>query len=83
MPMAYVTTGKEVNLNGFFHRDADITKFHLATRWREEVQVLVDQGRIQCHPPQEVPGRWDGITQGLEMLKAGQVRGHKLVVRVS
>ncbi|KAH7019595.1 alcohol dehydrogenase GroES-like domain-containing protein [Ilyonectria destructans] len=83
MPMAYVTTGKEVNLNGVFHRDADITKFHLATRWREEVQVLVDQGRIQCHPPQEVPGRWDGIAQGLEMLKAGQVRGHKLVVRVS
>lgn len=74
--------GKEVKLTGEYHRDADPAKFDLGVRWRNEVQTLLDRGRLRCHPPREVPGKWQGIIQGLDMLKAGQVRGQKLVVRV-
>lgn len=80
--MTYVVMGQEVKLKGIYHRDADPTKFELGARWRQEMQNLLDQGRLRCHPPREVPGKWNGIIQGLEMLRAGQVRGQKLVVRL-
>ncbi|KAG8417038.1 hypothetical protein J3459_013006 [Metarhizium acridum] len=46
------------------------------------VPTLVDDGQLKCHPIREVSGKWKGIVQGLEMLKAGQVRGQKLVERI-
>lgn len=82
MPMTYVVMGREVKLDGVYHREADLAKFDLGSRWSQEVQKLVDQGRLKCHPVREVLGKWQGIIQGLEMLKGGQVRGQKLVVRV-
>ncbi|KAL8968766.1 MAG: hypothetical protein Q9197_004700 [Variospora fuerteventurae] len=82
MPFTYVVMGQEVKLPGVYHRDADPSKFDLGVRWCQEVQTLLDQGRLRCHPPREVPGRWQGIIKGLDMLKAGQVRGQKLVVRI-
>lgn len=83
MPIAYVITGKEVKLGGAYHRDADPSKFELAVRWREEVEKLVADGQLESHPVWEIPGQWEGIIKGLDMLKAGQVRGQKLVVRVA
>ena len=44
---------------------------------------LVDSRKIKTHPIQEVPGQWDGILQGLALLESGEVRGRKLVVRIS
>lgn len=82
MPMTYVVMGREVKLDGVYHRDADQSKFDLGARWALEVQTLVDEGRLKCHPAREVPGGWQGVIQGLEMLKSGQVRGQKLVVKV-
>ncbi|KAL0930693.1 alcohol dehydrogenase GroES-like domain-containing protein [Colletotrichum truncatum] len=81
-PIAYVMSGQEVKLNGVFHRPADASKFDLAVRWRQEVQNLLDQKRLRCHPVREIPGKWDGIVKGLDMLKAGEVRGKKLVIRL-
>jgi hypothetical protein len=82
MPLAYVIQGREVKLDGIYHRDADLKMFDLGVRWSKEVQNLLDQGHLRCHPMREIPGKWQGIIQGLEMLKAGRVRGQKLVVRV-
>ncbi|KAI9150469.1 alcohol dehydrogenase GroES-like domain-containing protein [Paramyrothecium foliicola] len=81
-PMTYALYGREVQLKGNYHRDADPAKLELGARWRLEVQGLVDQGRLKCHPVRELPGRWQGIIKGLAMLKAEQVRGQKLVVRL-
>jgi hypothetical protein len=47
------------------------------------MQGLLDKGQIEPHPPQEITGRWEGIIKGLGMLKNGEVKGHKLVVRIS
>ncbi|TQV95680.1 alcohol dehydrogenase GroES-like domain-containing protein [Cordyceps javanica] len=82
MPLAYALWGKEVKIRDVYHREADPAKLELAMAWRAEVQKLVDDGTLQCHPVQEVPGKWEGIIKGLDMLKAGNVRGKKLVVRI-
>ncbi|RYP81461.1 hypothetical protein DL770_005894 [Monosporascus sp. CRB-9-2] len=55
MPMTYVVMGREVKLDGVYHRDADQSKFDLGARWALEVQTLVDEGRLKCHPAREVP----------------------------
>ncbi|KAH7329709.1 alcohol dehydrogenase GroES-like domain-containing protein [Stachybotrys elegans] len=83
MPITYAMFGNEVQLKGIYHRDADPRKLDIAMRWCKEVQSLVDQGRLRCHPVREVPGKWQGIIQGLNMLKNGQVRREKLVVRIA
>lgn len=83
MPMTYSVMGKEVKLGGVYYREADHSKLELGARWCQEVQRLVDQGRLRCHPVHEIPGKWEGIMGGLELLKESKVRGKKLVVRVS
>lgn len=82
MPLTYVVMGHEVMLDEPYHRDADPSKVELGARWALEVQRLVDEGRLKCHPVREVPGRWQGVIKGLDMLKNGQVRRQKLVVRL-
>lgn len=83
LPLTYVVMGHEVELDGVYHRDADLSKFDLGARWSQEVQTLVDEARLRCHPAREVPGKWDGIIKGLDMLRNGEVRGQKLVVRIA
>ncbi|KAI6093958.1 alcohol dehydrogenase GroES-like domain-containing protein [Hypoxylon rubiginosum] len=82
MPMTYSVMGREVKLSPPYYRPEDRSKLELGARWCREVQKLVDEGSLRCHPVQEVPGGWEGIIKGLEMLQQGQIRGKKVVVRV-
>ena len=66
-----------------YSRPASEEKLQDTIQWAGEMQLLLDKGLIQPHPPQEVSGKWEGITAGLNMLKNGAVRGHKLVVRIA
>lgn len=36
-------------------------------------------GRLRCHAIREVAGKWQGIIQGLDMLRSGQIHGQKLL----
>ncbi|PLN84682.1 alcohol dehydrogenase GroES-like domain-containing protein [Aspergillus taichungensis] len=80
MPLTYALHGHEIKFKGPYHRDADPSMLELGSRWRDEMQGLVDAGRLRPHPAREVRGKWKGIVDGLEMMKAGEVRGQKLVV---
>lgn len=82
MVMGYEMFGKGVELPGVYRREPDTRKLDLSVDWCAEVQKPLDQGILRCHPPKEVGGKWDGILEGLEMIKRGEVRGVKLVVRV-
>jgi hypothetical protein len=44
------------------------------------VQHLIDDGKLRPSPVRLLPGRFEGILEGLEMLKEGTVSGQKLVV---
>jgi NADPH:quinone reductase-like Zn-dependent oxidoreductase len=82
MPLAYVIQGREVKLDGIYHREADPKMFDLGVRWNKELQLLLDNKQLRCHPIREIQGGWQGVVEGLEILKAGRVHGQKLVVRV-
>lgn len=82
MPLAYALWGEEDEIRGVYHREADAANLQLATRWRREVQTLLDDGQLRCHPPREIPGKRDGIIEGLEMLKHEPIREQEVVVRI-
>lgn len=52
--------------------------------WSKEfyttIQDLIDDNRLKPLPIQRVPGRFDGIIAGLDILKQKQVSGAKLIV---
>lgn len=84
--MGFEGLGSEVNVAGgdpCYSRSANQGLFNVTARWAEEMQKLVDSAKIKPHPIQEVPGQWDGILRGLALLESGEVRGLKLVVRIS
>lgn len=41
---------------------------------------MVDDGKLRPSPVKLLPGRFEGILEGLKMLKEGTVSGQKLVV---
>ncbi|KAI1392111.1 putative alcohol dehydrogenase [Hypoxylon trugodes] len=84
--MGYEVLGYDVDLGGaesVYTRESSPDAFAIGTRWAGEMQRLLDRGLVETHPIQEIPGRWDGVVEGLSMLQAGKVRGYKLVVRLS
>lgn len=66
-----------------YSRAASPEKLQATIAWADEIQDLLDKGLIDNHPVREVEGKWDGIMNGLGMLQRGEVRGCKLVIRVS
>lgn len=51
-----------------------------ARPWYRTVQTLIDTGKLKPCPIEMIPGRFQGIMKGLEMLKKGTVSGKKLIV---
>lgn len=84
--MGFEGLGHDVRLGpapSTYWRDRNPSLNAHCRRWRDEVQGLLDAGSLRHHPIREVPGAWGGIIEGLALLKNGQVRGQKLVVRLS
>ncbi|OAA69789.1 Alcohol dehydrogenase superfamily, zinc-type [Cordyceps fumosorosea ARSEF 2679] len=82
--MAYECTGHAVDYGAesAYTRAASPEAYALAVEAVAELQPLIDDGRVVPHPVRELRGGWEGILKGLEMLRGGQVRGEKLVVRI-
>lgn len=84
--MGFEGLGATVDLGpsgSIYSRQANANLFEICTRWHGEVQSLIDADLLKSHPVREVPGRWQGIIDGLEMLRRGEVRGQKLVVNIA
>lgn len=83
--MGYEILGLRVYLGPAttYTREPSQLSFGIGLKWAAEMQRLVDKGLVRPHPALEVGGRWDGIIKGLDMLVRGEVKGHKLVVRIS
>lgn len=83
--MAYEGLGQDVQLganSSRYWRNSNPSLFASCLRWRDEVQRLLDTGLLKHHPLREIPGKWTGIIEGMVLLKSGQIRGQKLVVRI-
>ncbi|CEJ61260.1 hypothetical protein PMG11_09797 [Penicillium brasilianum] len=51
-----------------------------ARSWYKTVQILVDAGKLRPSPVRLLPGRFEGVIEGLNLLKEGAISGQKLVV---
>lgn len=51
-----------------------------ARQWYRTVQRLLDEGRLKPCPLEIIPGRFEGILKGLDLLRNGKVSGRKLIV---
>lgn len=80
--MALEIYGKEVALERGYEREARPEVYQAGVKWFQMIQRLLDEGKLQAHPVKVVPGGFEGIFKGLELLKRGAVSGQKLVVRI-
>ena len=75
--------GRKVALDFGYESEGNPQDRALGIEWRDEVQKLLDEGKLKAHPIKVLPGRYEGILKGLEMLKSKQVSGYKLVVQLA
>ncbi|KAL3471726.1 chaperonin 10-like protein [Aspergillus californicus] len=81
--MGFQVLGVDITLGGStYTRPADQKLMDIGMLWAREMEVLMEGGSVRPHPLREVEGGWEGIIRGLEMLRKGEVRGEKLVVRI-
>jgi len=82
--LGFQILGVDINLgDSVYTRPADERLMRIGMQWAGEMQLLMDEGRIKTHPLRELQGGWEGIIQGLDMLRNGEVRGEKLVARIT
>ncbi|KAJ5650968.1 uncharacterized protein N7484_004691 [Penicillium longicatenatum] len=54
-----------------------------ARKWYQCLQQLITEGKLKPVPMETIPGQFEGIMNGLDILKKGKVSGKKLVVPMS
>ncbi|KAG8156277.1 hypothetical protein KVR01_013856 [Diaporthe batatas] len=74
--------GKKVALDGAFGREERPQDREWGVAWFQTLQGLLDGGRLQTHPLQVGVGGFDGVMQGIELLRKKAVSGQKLVYSV-
>lgn len=73
--------GKEVALSGGYERRADDRVRATAANAFAVVQRLLDEGKVRAHPARVVsPGGFQGILEGIRILRDVGTSGEKLVV---
>ncbi|RYP69567.1 hypothetical protein DL770_008215 [Monosporascus sp. CRB-9-2] len=88
--MGFEAMGRDVSFMGgentTYSRDANLQLYARGVKWTAELQVAVDTGKILPHPVREVGGggSWEErIIRGLGILRRGEVKRERLVVRVA
>ncbi|EAW09121.1 zinc-binding alcohol dehydrogenase family protein [Aspergillus clavatus NRRL 1] len=74
--------GHRLELDYGYERAADPEMRQFGIRWYRSIQWLLSKGQLKPHPLRVLPGRFDAILQGIEMLKSKSVSGEKLVVSI-
>lgn len=80
--MGMAILGAKVVLDFGYECEADPEKRAFGVEWYQEIQTLLDSGRLKIHPVKILPGAYEGILGGLKLLKNRQVSGEKLVVKL-
>lgn len=75
--------GKDIDLGNGYYQPANMEHFEFGLGWVKVVQGLVDRGEIRSNPTKTLPGGFEGIMKGLDMLRRKVVSGEKLVVRIA
>lgn len=78
--MGMAILGHRLDLDYGYERDEDPELRAFGIRWYKDLQKLLDQGNLRPHPLKELDGKFEGILEGVEMLKNKEVSGQKLIV---
>lgn len=65
-----------------YHCDPQPEDKTFAILWYEQVQHLLNAGKIRPPPHKEMAGGLAAVVDGMELLNKGKVMGHKLVYAV-
>ncbi|KAF1730566.1 Enoyl reductase LovC [Beauveria bassiana] len=74
--------GKEVKLAGAYYRPVLMEDRELGRDWGNMVARLLAEGRLLPHPVDVHKGTLNSVIPRLDMLRRGQIKGKKVVVRV-
>lgn len=74
--------GGRIALDYPYGSEASPERRRLGVKWYVDFQTALNSGKIRSHPVKVFPGGFDGMLEGLEVLKNKQVSGEKLVVRI-
>lgn len=72
--------GNDIPLGNGYGSIGDPEKRKFGIKYYREIQKLFDQNRLKQHPVRVMPGGWQGVLDGLELLKSRAVSAQKLVV---
>lgn len=81
--MVLTIFGRKVALEGEYGRDARPQDREFGARAFAAVQSLLDQGLTDTHPVKAMPGGWEGVMQGVDIVRSQTMSGQKLVYSVS
>ncbi|CZR58351.1 related to toxD gene [Phialocephala subalpina] len=77
--LGMMVLGKEIELSEGYHRPADPECHAFGLKWYKLVQELIDEGKLRPHPYKVMDGGFEGILEGLDLLREGKNQGTKLV----
>ncbi|KAF2271627.1 zinc binding enoyl reductase [Westerdykella ornata] len=72
-------TGKRIALGSGYESAPSEDRRRFGGEWFKTLQNLLDAGKLRGHPPRVMDGGFEGILQGVDMLKRREVSGEKLV----
>lgn len=74
--------GKAIGWGPPFEREGNAQVRDFAMKWFKTAQVLLDEGKLKVHPVRIMPGGFQGVLEGMDMLRKKQISGEKLVYRI-
>ncbi|KAI0439970.1 GroES-like protein [Xylaria telfairii] len=80
--MVLTIFGRKVALDGDYGRDARPQDRQFGRKAFAVVQYLLDHGLIDTHPVKIMPGGWEGVIEGVDIVRSQALSGQKLVYLV-
>lgn len=71
--------GQPIALDKGYDSEGSAELYEFAVNWYKIFQGLMDDGKLRPHPVQLLKGGFEGIKEGIELLRTGSVSGKKLV----
>ncbi|KAL8721590.1 MAG: hypothetical protein Q9225_001754 [Loekoesia sp. 1 TL-2023] len=81
--MVLTIFGHKVALEGEYGRDARPQDRRFGAQAFAAVQALLDRGLVDTHPVKVMPGGWEGVMRGVDIIRSQALSGQKLVYSVS
>jgi NADPH:quinone reductase-like Zn-dependent oxidoreductase len=81
--MVLTIFGTQVALNGDFYRDAQPEDREFGAKLFSTLQAVMDRGSIEPHPIKAMTGGWQGVLEGVDMIRNSSLSAQKLVYSVA